>query len=238
MELCRRFSALIRHKANQVYRPRMGYLQAEWHHEALTIFIELLLSDYQLKENGGSAFFGHYIKSKLYYRLLDKAQKIHLHSCRETVFETDDLSSVDLQDDKPKRWSLLDFDNRSLRHIGIDKDGNTVRSALRVTPTEVFGGIVSNFRGSNDPNDIISADSRREEIVEEATGILEIAKRILNNRDYDIFEMMYASGMVATEIAALISPTVSVRQIRRIAQHGREKVLIELGKLRIRRKLD
>lgn len=246
MELCRRFANLIKRHAKRVYRSASGYDLKEWHHDAITTFIELVISDYRLKEDGGSAFFGTYITQKLYFRLLYKSQESVLHYRRQGTFDPQHLNLADACEgtasDRDVTETLYGNANRNRKNksdifhtneerfdIGINDDGAAVRSVLRDTPTEVFGAMVATFH-ANGADEPVVTDDRRREIVAQAVNILQTAKRVLSERDYDIFEWRFASGLTGEEIAQRIKPALSTRSINRIAQTARERVLVELGR--------
>lgn len=237
MHLCRKFRRLICKKARETYRKANPTPYDEWEHEAITTFIELVLDDYRLKEDGGAAFFGHYINQKLYYRLVDKAQRVIGHYNRQGMLDIGTAENGKVMIGAVRRTdSSMKLSTNDRIDIGIDEDGITRRGALRTVPTAVFGSMVANFYGEGADSAVIDYD-RREFVIEQAQEIMEIAKRILKEREFQIFSMHYASGKIAKDIEPLLKPHISVSRIRFIARQARRKVLEELGRQRIRKTL-
>jgi|SRR5579872_298910 len=201
------FKNLIRKIAKQVYRQSSGFTWEEWEHEATTLFFELLVDDYVPRSRGGAAGFTHYVQTKLYLCLLYFSQTNVRHYERQKCYSmTDAALDVHASSGFAQPFTPRYVEGRVPREL--------IRALLEMTTDveEIAGG---NLR-----------DGEHHEMVAELFDIV----RTFEEREQQIFNMYFCSGMFAKDIGPAMDPPISKSRVNQIANQVRQKIHQEFGR--------
>lgn len=206
LDVIKQFQYLIQRIARhtwQVYGKPVGQSHAEWHHETLTVFCELLISDYTPIEYGGAATFGPYIKTKLFCQMRWHGQKQQRHDSRHTNI---DFSLIEMWDFEP----------------GQSEGNSKIYTELRE----------SIYQNVTDASEEVMQEVDDDAIVQKLGRICRIAQAVLDEDTLFVWNKYFFSEMTIADIGVFLkmSPNTANAKIRRMLKDARRLIFEELGR--------
>lgn len=209
VKLIHDFRYLIRKIARDTWSDATGERFENFEHDTTTTFLELIIDDYVPVSHGGASPFAPYVQSKLYWRMVDKAQRAKNHYRRQFSVS-------------PREGRRGDGGSRTTEPVNSQLDKFILEST---------------FQNITETPDAVIEEFRDDQIRETLTLLNKIASEVLDERQRYVWKHYFFEKTQVREIGEKLNPPVGTARVHQLVQQARGLVLREFGKRQIGRAL-